>query len=374
MNYKYEQMLMHDISLSDTYVNTHFDFRIDDQALSKSATERIFDYAQRLAQDKDIAVGNDLWSIIGKHHQELIETCIRRNYEDFWRITKAISKTSNVVGFMNQFPYSKLESIEECRQIDAYHCIDKLISLAECLAVVPVLNPEQGGWQVVDPDFVPYFKSAFKCNGAVIPPPPAGGGAFGIKTNLGVYSPKDLVGRCTGGQVVNLCKLHALDRIHEIGGGLGFVAYYAAKLGNFPYALFDLPAVSIMQAHFLMRSLGEENVYLDGEQEAHERGVLLRPFWRIAAEGKSNVLWLNQDSLPEIYFNIGKSFISKISSTRRGFFLSINQESTANNWLGGEQHRVPDLIADEKGLIRQYRCRDFMRLGYVEELYVIGNT
>jgi len=93
MDYKYEQMLIHDISLSDAYVNTHFDFRIDDQALSKSATKRIFDYAQRLTQDKDAVSGNDLWGIIGKNHRELIETCIHKNYEEFWRITKVISKS-----------------------------------------------------------------------------------------------------------------------------------------------------------------------------------------------------------------------------------------------------------------------------------------
>lgn len=254
------------------------------------------------------------------------------------------------------------------------HCIDKLISLAECLAVAPVLNPEQGNWKVVDPDFLPYLSATFKYNNVIIPPPLAGGGAFGIQTNLGVYSPKDLTGRGTGGQVVRLCELHALDGIYEIGGGLGFVAYYAAKLGNLPYTLFDLPAVSIMQAHFLMRSLGEENVYLDGEQEKHDQGILLRPFWRITTENKSNVLWLNQDSLPEIDSFIAKSYIKKIASTERGYFLSINQEASATNWLDGQQHRVPNLTADEKRLIRQYRCRDFMRFGYVEELYTIGGT
>ena len=57
-----------------------------------------------------------------------------------------------------------------------------------------------------------------------------------------------------------------------------------------------------------------------------------------------------------------------IEKTPESFFLSINQEANNDYGYGIKQHRVIDLIKNSKSL---YRLRDFLRPGYIEELYKI---
>ncbi len=206
-------------------------------------------------------------------------------------------------------------------------------------------------------------------------PPGGGGGAFGIVSNAGVYCIKDLYGRYTGELVNTISDRHGLNQIREIGGGLGVVAYFYNKIAvnKLPYTVYDLPAVSLMQAQFLMRSIGEDRVTLDGETSGCDGGIYLKPFWRVFDDAGARVLWINQDSMPEINSDLAEKYVRAISESENSFFLSINQEAQAPDGIGGRQLRVPGLTSREKRLDRQYRSRDFLRSGYIEELYSTGS-
>ena len=207
-----------------------------------------------------------------------------------------------------------------------------------------------------------------------IPPPGGGGGAFGIVSSAGVYCIKDLYGRYTGGLADKISNRYELGQIREIGGGLGVAAYFYNKMAvnRLPYTVYDLPAVSLMQAQFLMRSLGEDRVTLDGETSGCGNGIYLRPFWQVFNDAGARVLWINQDSMPEINSDLAEKYVRVISESENSFFLSINQEAQAPDGIGGQQLRVPGLTSREKRLDRQHRSRDFLRSGYIEELYAIG--
>lgn len=369
---RFDEMLSHRIALTDDYCAKYFQFRVDNQPLTANGSARIFDYAERMMRDAEHVGSAGMWSFAKESHDVLVRCCLDRDQAQFDRLMCRIAESSLVVGFMHYFSHEEIVASDGCRKIEALHCVDKLISLTEYFAAVPVLNPQQGYWHVEDPAFLQHLEAGFGSDGVVVAPPAAGGGAFGLATNLGVYTIKDCYGRYTAAKALATCEQHALDRVLEIGAGLGFSAYYALKTGTLPYTLYDLPAVSLMQAHFCMRSLGEEAVFLDGEIDDHRHGVMLRPFWRVEREASTNALWLNQDSLPEIDINFARGYLRHIATTERGCFLSINQESCATDLVGGSQHRVPLLAAAEPRLRRRYRARDFLRLGYVEELYTMG--
>ena len=219
------------------------------------------------------------------------------------------------------------------------------------------------------------IRQAFRAGQVPIAPPSAGGGAFGLRVGTGVYGLKDLHARYTAEVVVRVCRARGLTKVREIGGRLGVTAYYMAALlpRSVACTIFDLPMASLMQAHFLMRSIGEERVILDGEvaDTAGTDGITLRPFWRVVDDHSDNALWLNQDSLPELGSLQAEAYLGRIAQARGSYFLSINQEARARNGTGSQHLRVPDLAARYPSLRRIYRCRDFLRPGWIEELYAV---
>jgi hypothetical protein len=367
--------LLHRIDLSDAFCES-FGFRQDATPLSSRATERIFDYAERLAHDGDRVRLHDMWSMIAALHAPLIECCAARDAATFQRMTAGIAQTGLVRGFMNYFHYTQLAANPECRKAEAAQFVDKLLSLAESAGVMPVLNPEQGAWLVQDPDIRPIMQVMFRREGVQMLPPEAGGGAFGLAMDGNVWCLKDLHGCYTGQLIGALCARHGLDQVLEIGGGLGVTAYWYQTLSGDGrrYTIYDLPSVSLMQAAFLMRSIGEDRVCLDGEEAADATAVSVRPFWRMFQETHARALWINQDSFPEIDPLLVREYVRRIADSEGCWFLSINQEAAASDGVGGRQLRVPELTAKHPGLVREYRCRDFLRHGWVEEVYRVSGV
>ena len=64
-----------------------------------------------------------------------------------------------------------------------------------------------------------------------------------------------------------------------------------------------------------------------------------------------------------------KQYIEKISSTNKSIFLSINQEADNFNAVDGNQSSVNSLLSSNKNFKLINRSRDFLRQGYIEELY-----
>lgn len=366
-----DHRLMHSIDISDEYLNNHFSFKIDDGSISNLGMERIFKYAKNIFENVNNKSGTDAWSIISKHHSDLVNFCLNNDYENFSFLMKNIATTPLVLGFMNYYSYADLKNSNELKKIEAIQFLDKLISLSEYKGISNVLNPEQGTWHINNLDYIPFLSQCFTEAELIIPPPSSAGGAFGISTNLGIYCLKDLKSMYTANRIRDISNKEKINNINEVGAGLGFTSYYVSKLLNSNYKIYDLPTVSIMQSYFLMRSLGESAVCLEGEKPNSDTKVSLFPFWSIYDNNDEEALWVNHDSLPEIDISIARRYINKFAKTKRGFFLSINQEAQASDSVGGNQHRVSDSTKLEARLELLYRSRDFLRLGYIEELYKI---
>lgn len=72
--------------------------------------------------------------------------------------------------------------------------------------------------------------------------------------------------------------------------------------------------------------------------------------------------------MPEIDLKLSKKYIKKISGSNKSYFLSINQEARNDYGKGIKQHTVRDLLK----INSIYRSRDFLRPGYIEELFKIN--
>jgi hypothetical protein len=208
----------------------------------------------------------------------------------------------------------------------------------------------------------------------MLPAPRAGGGLFGVQTAHGVYGFGDTTGMRAALRVQELLETSGAGAevtVCEIGGGLGVLAYYATLMGPKRYRIYDLPTVSLLQAYFLMRSLGEDRVWLWGEGGRAADGVALYPHWTFAEYAAPTQVFVNQDSMTEINLPEARAYVAGIARARPDYFLSINEEATAPDSVGGVKHRVSDLMDAHPEMRRVYRCRDWMRKGWVEELYAL---
>jgi hypothetical protein len=261
------------------------------------------------------------------------------------------------------------------RQFEAMHLVDKLLSLAEMRRLMPVANPEQGGWCIRNTsglDVPALARGCFTVNGRQLPPPAAGGSVFGLETPLGVYSKRDVLGFYTAlrlEQVLTRCRSDL--GVVEIGGGMASLAFFSQQLRPKRYRLYDLPTMSVVQAYVLMRSLGEDQVRLWGEGAG--TAVEIAPHWALHDDDRPASVFVNQDSLPEINPPDARRYIDTIVAARPEYFLSINQEARAADGMGGRQLVVHDLIRGRPELDLLVRARDWLRKGWVEELYAHRN-
>ena len=114
------------------------------------------------------------------------------------------------------------------------------------------------------------------------------------------------------------------------------------------------------------RTLGEENICLDGEQsdDDQDRVKIVVPE-TFLAESKTYDLVLNVDSLTEMNFSVAQAYWDKIKISTN-IFLSINHEAN--------KFRVRDLLVEDLNSLNVQRGLYCMRQGYVEELIRINDT
>ena len=141
---------------------------------------------------------------------------------------------------------------------------------------------------------------------------------------------------------------------------MGRTAYYAHELGIKDYTIVDIPLTATAQAYFLGRTLGEDQIWLDGESAAGLLNVIkiIGPQTFLGGE-ESYDLIVNVDSLTEMDISTARSYWKKIKSSTN-LFLSINHE--ANPFT------VQDLIAEDLPSLEVSRGLYWMRRGYAEEV------
>lgn len=160
------------------------------------------------------------------------------------------------------------------------------------------------------------------------------------------------------------------ERLVEIGGGYGCLAYVCHRNGFSDYTIVDLPWVNLVQGYMLIMSLPPGSISLFGEPDAP---VKVRPFWEFGTLADRSVdVVINTDSLPEIGEETARQYITDIARVVRKYFLSINQEAMTEYAGVGHQLHVNALAAGAP-LRLLHRHRYWMRQGYVEELFAPVN-
>ena len=238
-------------------------------------------------------------------------------------------------------------------------CADRLAALAEAVGAVPIENPEQGRWGVnlkLPPeDLVDRIQSAI---GASIVPSMAMG-YFGVPIRSHLF----FVRSADHAYVAWRCRELGAERVVEIGGGLGGVAYYAKQFGIGRYSIFDLPVMNVIQGYALIKA--GFDVSLVGEPD---RSLIVRPWWHFAHADDCDVV-VNQDSFPEIDPAFVLDYLQQIKRCAKRF-LSINQEAGERASADGRrQNVVSELVTRTGGFRRASRTPYWLRRGYVEELY-----
>ncbi len=378
--------LTHDLSMAETApiyrsFPASFAFRQDSvDAEAIAIAERIrAAYAHLKSTPATAVAGNapDLWThILTVPHAEFIAIVERGGAREVAEYLAKMAQTPLVAGFMNYKPYDRLVQDNLQSYLEAMHVIDKIVSLGEAWNIIGTLDPEQGSWLVADTDFFAILSRAAGAHGPVIPAPRAGGGAYGLATTHGVYTMRDLIAMYTANRIVEIQAQYRCEArsVVEIGAGPGTLAYYCFARGIRDYTIYDLPTVGLVQAYFLMRSLGQDAVRIYGEADGDSKtAIKIRPHWTCHDNPVAAELIVNQDSFPEINKPEAMKYLAYMKNAGARFFLSINQEATTHNLveLGTWQTRVWALAAESGGFTRLYQFRDWMRKGYVEELFAI---
>lgn len=375
---KKDNRSLHQIDISSEYVRNNFLFNYFDSHLSEKGNDRLFTFANHVISKEKTFQNNkdDLWNkIIAKgDHDKLIKYCLDKDKKNFNILINSAGKTNLVTGFANFSTNQILSKSKKIRKIEAVQLLDKLISLAEYLRLIKVYNPEQGGWEISNLNYKNLIEEIFNYNNKKITPFRSPNYIYGINSNNNFYCLKDLKNFYTSIRINEILNNNKnIKTISEIGAGLGYSAYYSSCLNNFSYNIYDLPSILILQAYFLMLSVGEDKIHLDGEEKKENTQICLYPYWDIFSQKLSdNTLWINQDSLPEIDIDLAKKYVKTMSKLNNSYLLSINQESRGFNTKGRIQYPVNEIIINENWKLL-YRSRDFLRLGYIEEFYSINS-
>lgn len=250
--------------------------------------------------------------------------------------------------------------------------VDYLASLAEFLGLMDVEAPDQDGsfGENLHADPALLVERIARHVGIPLEPPPAIGANFGIRTPGGILSGRDL---CSLYAALRLRDL-ALDagvaspRVCEIGGGVGGVAYYGARLGA-RFTIVDLPIIGVLQAYYLQRALPDHEIRLHGEDPSPTTAIRLLPTFRFADQPEGFDFLFNQDSIPEMSARYAREYLRHARGMTRHGFLSINQEARALQSGAEKQSVVRELVDEAGGFRRALRFRHWLRAGYVEELY-----
>ncbi len=340
-------------------------------------------YRKAAEDTSDAEDQNTIWSQnLRRHGQKLLEALGQDNPMPLASILGTMFREPFLYGIASGALYADARSWIGSR-IWSLKCLDDLVSLAECLGVVPAECPEQGvlGYSLRDglEVLVAKIEAAL---GMPIEFPDVGA-PYGImlgSTLITMESPEHIYVAFRVNEALR-CSLdlgaRATPNFVEIGGGFGGTAYWLLKLRRMEassYTIIDLPPANVMQGYFLSKILGESTVALYGEsREANNRpklvSVLPTSAIHMLERWPTDVL-VNQNSMPEIPELAVSNYLHWARTHLRGIFYSYNQE--AYSPVGGvPQVLVPQIVARVGGFERLRREHSWLRRGYVEELYSI---
>jgi hypothetical protein len=338
---------------------------VDDR--SRAAAARVVE-AYRAAMASAQAPSASMWKYVEEQHGEFLAAVRAGDIDTVLQSLRRMFHTHLVWGLgrvHEQIPVDIQRGHSDGLQIQV---ADVLVSLGEATSAALITNIEQQGRDVhfsalcVDLDQL--LASIITRTGLVVDMPGAGGN-YGCVVAGRRVSIDSLVHAYTVYRLKQL-GVGSGERIAEIGGGYGCLAYSCRRNGFSDYTVFDLPWVNILQGYLHIMTLAPDEVSLFGEPD---RPVKIRPFWEFTALGDRSVdVVINTDSMPEIGAATARQYIDGIARVTRRCFLSINQEAMADYPGIGRQQHVNGL-AERAGLRLLHRHRYWMRQGYVEEIF-----
>lgn len=289
------------------------------------------------------------------------------NVEQYTALVKRYFASPIVSGFQDGYPF---DEPTKDHPIALWIRFDSFFSLGESCGCRHVPSALHGGVAFEMGNFSQQFQCIERYYGN-LQPPQFGARIPGLRVGNGViFNLRMALAVPTATKVIQLIRQSSNLKGHvcEIGGGTGYIAYYANRFGGIrSYTLIDITAALLTQYQVLYSAFGERVQFLRAsEKHAFAKGSItlvhafLFPEWSF----KGCEIVINQDSMPEMAGAIASSYLRRMhaSSTVR-FFISHNQESIQD---GENDYRKLTLAA---GFRSVQRNRAWMRQGYVDELY-----
>lgn len=320
--------------------------------------KRIVSAYQR-ANNADL--GNSMWKVFfASYHQPIHQALINGDEKTITEIFRNPKDSDLFFGFdILTKSYQNAFSKATVRDAYAKLCLDGLVRLAEAIGAIPMDNPETWPAKNGSPWEAESVLTELNKSYGLFSVPNPFPGEHGLKTSRGIISYRVPQSIYQARRIKQLVHGISSPRVLEIGAGLGRTAYYAYELGIKDYTIVDIPITTAAQAYFLGRTIGEDKIYLAGEQpnEFSHKIKILTP-QTFFNENKTYDLILNVDSLTEMDFSVAQAYWNKIKvSTRK--FLSINHETNAFYFR--------DLAVKDLRNLNIHRGLYWMRRGYAEE-------
>jgi hypothetical protein len=310
--------------------------------------------AYRKSSGTDYYGPDSIWRIFREErHRDLHELLLHGPREKLAEALRSPRDNNLLYGFEMLFK-ERIEEIEadprQTRIIGA-RLKDQLVCLAEALGALRVENPESGPWLESLNRPVPELVAAVEGKlGFSLDLPAFYAGLLGLPMRNGVLTYRMIHAAYCASRVKALTS----GTVLEIGGGIGHLACYAHRLG-LHITIVDLPMTNVAQGYFLMRTLGEEAVVLEGEPVRAGSINVLTPAHLDRAPRYDLVV--NVDSLTEVGSEVAKGYLRWIAKNS-GRFWSVNHEVNA--------FTVNELLREFSDVTVE-RFPYWMRNGYVEE-------
>ena len=235
----------------------------------------------------------------------------------------------------------------------AQRTYDGLVSLAEMVGALALENPDVGGWgnnALTRP--AELFAMIEKRLDVDLTPPAHVGGYLGIEVGRGIVLHLRMVEAIyTAWRLREWAPLLGGRRILELGGGAGWTAFYAARLGLDAYRLVDRPEMNAVQAYVL------------GDTPGASPPLSLDRIGEIAP-GSIDIV-VNEDTLANTDAGDAGRLLAQVAKIGARAMLSLNSEAT-----GHEQRATPASLIEDAGFRLAHRQRHALRPGFAEELFL----
>jgi hypothetical protein len=326
---------------------------------------------------------DDVWTKIAEGcHGEMVRILVAGNARELLDNLSAMPRRAFGHGFLQgEATFKTLMGDPSAQRERALWLMDHLVGMAEAAGVLSVRCLEQGDFAAVPPNATAdaLRRAIERRLGISIALPALFDGLFALEPDKAILHLRSIMSAYAVWKAVTLAgDFLAQDgrglKLAEIGAGVGFSAMAAYEHGVESYDIYDLPEINVAQGYLLLKCLPSGAVALFGEEfsphaAARPRIRVLPAFALDEARADAFDITINMDSLPEIAHDQVMHYLLRLRSVSR-LFLSINQETEAPQTAAKRQLVARQLVAEVGGFRGALRYPNWVRQGYVDELWL----